>query len=239
MLYNKEEFANLNYNDKIKFFKDCEKEAVEYQTKTKAEMILDIAQYLKRTGYVVKEIKHKILEDLGDLVTGRYIDMCLTDEFKPRQMTKKQKEQIPMITADVKTVLEHPKKSDREDLTNLKTPSIAMVPVGQNAEDLVLAPKIDIAYVENLERQVKAFKGEIGYTDMLAQFRVVKLTNPLIQSLINASKKCSKYVYVTLDIRSNEVNKVIIDKDWKKKEKEETPKTKKQLSNKVLKNKKK
>lgn len=234
MLYNNEEFVKMNYDAKIEFFKKCEKDAIEYQTKTKSEMILIIALYLKESKYVLKDIKHKILEDLGDLVTGRYIDMCLTEEFKPRQIKRKEKidQKVPLIGADGSTILDEStpnKKSEREDLANLKTPSIAMVPVGQNAEDLVAAPKIDINYVESLERQILAFKGEIGYTDMLAQHRIAKLSRQSIQTLLNASKKCAKFVYITIDIRTNEASKIIADKDWKKvipKEEKLTPKQK-------------
>jgi len=240
MLYNKAEFAKMTYQDKINHFKKCEKEMVEYQTKTKAEMILDIALYLKKTGYVVKEIKNKILEDLGDIVTGRYIDMCLPEEFKPRQMKRKEKaerEKVPqLIAADGFTVLDEPTshstRGDREDLTNLNPPTVAFNPIGQIVEDFIPgetpapAPKIDIAYVESLEQQIEALKGKIGYTDMLAQYRIVKLSRQSTSSLISASKKCARHVYITLDIRTNEVTKVMSDKEWAKGKKDKPEKEK-------------
>lgn len=220
MLYNQEEFSKMDYTQKVDYFKKCEKEAVEYQTKTKSDMVLDMALFLKKSGYPVKEIKHKLLEDLGDLVTGRYIDMCLTEEFKPRQIAKKEKvkqKQVATLGASGETILEPAAstntKANREELSRINEPSV----VNENTTpEEISAPPINAAYVESLEQQIAALKAEIPYTDMLATHRIVKLDRITQQSLINASKKCLKYIYMTIDIRTNELTKAIADKDYKK-----------------------
>lgn len=76
--------------------------------------------------------------------------------------------------------------------------------------------KPTLEYVTELERQIQALNGDLPYTDMLATHKVMKLSKLTIKKLISSATKCSKFVYIEVDVRTQEVEKIIPDKEYKK-----------------------
>jgi len=100
---------------------------IEWETKTKAELIRIAAEKYEQAGYPIKEIKELIIERLGNRVKPHYVGQCLDERFK--KITKvvagkkggeaKANKQAAMTNAGVSgssTVLEPPQhQSDGDD----------------------------------------------------------------------------------------------------------------------------
>ena len=71
-------------------------------------------------------------------------------------------------------------------------------------------------YVQSLEEQVKALKGELPYKDCLATMKVVKVDKVTENRMLNASKAAKTHVYLVIDIRSNEIREIFTDTEYQK-----------------------
>lgn len=213
MLYNKQEFDKLKFAEAVEYFRKCDKYAIDFQTKFKSEMVLGLATKLKAADYPILEIKEKILQDIGDLVSSNYVNMCLTDEYKPRNRNKP----IATIGADGSTIMEPAsRKTNREELPNVKptTENSSLQNYESDPANEIQKPSLE--YVTELERQIQALNGDLPYTDMLATHKIMKINPSMVKKLISAATKSKKFVYVTVDVRTQEIEKAVADKDYKK-----------------------
>lgn len=202
----------LDYVSAVQYFNKLQDSVIIFETYTKAKIIQIIAEKLESTGYPLMEIKSKITEDFQNRISERHIARCLPDRFK----------NINRVIAHRK----HEQDIALEDKTVPKVENSLVEPTtiaGETPELTVSAqiPQQEISpeYVKSLEKQVKALKSEIPYTDMLATMRIVKLDKVRVSQLQDASKSASKHVILMIDTRTNEVSQIYSDRESKKRSK--------------------
>jgi len=215
---------------------------IEWETKTKAELIRIAAEKYEQAGYPIKEIKELIIERLGNRVKPHYVGQCLDERFKKITKVvagkkggeaKANKQQAAMTNAGVSgssTVLEPPQHQSDGDDAYHEGEDPAAKPVREQLPDIKpqlesefaeldggsIPPKYSDEYILSLEEQLKALKGELSYKDCLATLKVVKVDKVTENRIYNASKAAKTHIYLIVDIRSNEIREIFTDTEYQK-----------------------
>ena len=237
-----------NFDEVITILKDGIDNHLEWEGKTKAELIKIAAEKLLDAGYPPLEIKELIVERLEGKIKEHYVSQCLDERFKRATSIASGKKAAEakkqaMANTGASTVMEppehksdgdnadyegdditSPKKADREQLPDIMP---QLESEGISNTDYTIqetgAPRANCSqeYMESLEQQVKALNGDLPYKDCLATLRLVKIDKVTENRILNASRASKSHVYLYVDIRSNEVREIYTDTEYLKKVKSE------------------
>src|SRR4249920_842083 len=225
-----------NFDEVITILEDGIDNHLEWEGKTKAELVKIAAEKLLEAGYPPLEIKELIVERLHGKIKEHYVGQCLDERYKKAASiaagkkgieARKQKQMIS--NTDASTVMEPPEhktdgedadyegddiesstgKPTREQLPDIKPQleSESELTTLNTAENLGYSQK----YISSLEQQIKALNGDLPYKDCLATLRLVKLDKVTENRILNASRASKSHVYLYVDIRSNEVREIYTD----------------------------
>lgn len=227
-----------NFDEVITILKDGIENHLEWEGRTKAELIKIAAEKLLDAGYPPLEIKELIVERLEGKIKEHYVSQCLDERFKRATSIasgKKAAEAKKQAMANTgasssSTVMESPehksdgdnadyegdditapKKADREQLPDI------MPQLESESEEANEKSRYSEEYVSSLEDQIKALNGDIPYKDCLATLRLVKIDKVTENRILNASRASKSHVYLYVDIRSNEVREIYTDTEYLKK----------------------
>src|SRR4249920_1518567 len=230
-----------NFDEVITILEDGIDNHLEWEGKTKAELVKIAAEKLLEAGYPPLEIKELIVERLHGKIKEHYVGQCLDERYKKaasiaagKKGIEARKQKQAMTNTGASTVMEPPEhKTDGEDADYEGDDIEAVHPVQQREQLPDIRPQLEsenspveiqkvpdfytVEYIEALEEQVKALKGDLPYKDCLATLRLVKLDKVTENRILNASKASKSHVYLYVDIRSNEVREIYTDTEYLKK----------------------
>lgn len=242
---NFDELKKKNYEEIATLTIKLIDEHIDFETKTKAELIKLMAEKLYEAKYPQYEIRSVIEERLGDRVTRQYLLRCLDERFKKpakvaagKQTAEKRASAKKAMTntgsAGSATVLEEPEQdldgdSDEYQATkrSLQRDELPKTEYNNETEreeeveeieeiDELERPKYSERYVSDLRKQFNAKEEDTPYQDCLGTIRVVKAPKQRSSKLEEAISKAKNFTVLLIDIRTNELVNAYTDSEWKK-----------------------
>ena len=232
-----------NFDEVITILEEGIDNHLEWEGKTKAELVKIAAEKLLDAGYPPLEIKELIVERLNNKIKEHYVGQCLDERFKKatkvaagKKVAEAKKQQAQMVTnTGSSTVLEPPehesegddadyegddtaistgKPQEREQLPDIRPQLESESEYQDKEEESSNTKRYSEEYVSSLEEQVKALNGDLPYKDCLALLRLVKIDKVTENRMLNASRASRSHVYLFIDIRTNEVREIFTDTEY-------------------------